>query len=672
MQPSSTTDLTGANAEQLGSTHSLQELNKASVKAGGSWIVSIFCPRVDEYEYPWKGQQRKASNFMCTLVSHESPNHYCTAHFKKTTSNHASFEKANKTWQANASYRMSKVCFVEDAKTQYISSPIKLVVDLAKTKFEAIKSNTSGRVVQPAPIANVAQCSEFKNGQLFDVTALVHHMSEITATKNNRVKYQVQLLDGSLDKETQKVKILPLTFYVDVPKAEEQKPCFYSQLHTAMQENKAVTFFGIKGSQDADEKYSFQNTKHTIVLEAVGQRADDMNKNNALHSLQAEDTVTFAMNIAGSRDWSKFQGKETKCKLLASFSNKATGVRELDMDETIWQLNWVQVTEPAPTENIKTQDGSRIWFSLPMRDHTGHLALRITEQAALQLAQCTDAVEFLRLHADQRLQFPLWASVKVWRKPSKRRQEPADSSQDQWADFDCFIVEAVAQDLLAAPSAESAKLLPMLDQAMDTQEGVLPAGLSMIKPSPYYGLTVEYAYQEMPPELQIFAKELQHTPSLNRSCSQVIAMVKATQRSQPCPAGKEGLKMVTDNVECFAYPGDASKKYQLISYCTPLTVTDFKLDPPRGCPAQFALASITGIMDESLVVESLQPLSETEATSMRSVFRQLIYFSTLASQMLTRKRQADSWTDEDSPAKAKVCRKLGRSPTGQELPEYKP
>ena len=160
---------------------------------------------------------------------------------------------------------------------------------------------------------------------------------------------------------------------------------------------------------------------------------------------------------------------------------------------------------------------------------------------------------------------------------------------------------------------------------------------------------------------------------MNRSCSQVIAMVKATQRSQPHPAGKESLKMVTDNVECFAYPGDASstKKCQLISYCTALTITDFKLDPPRGCLAQFALACIAGIINESLVVESLQPLSETEATSMRSAFRQLIYFSTLASQMLTRKRQTESWTDEDSPAKAKACRKLGRSPTGQELPEYK-
>ena len=102
--------------------------------------------------------------------------------------------------------------------------------------------------------------------------------------------------------------------------------------------------------------------------------------------LQADRTVAFELQTANARDWSKEPARETKCKLLAQFARNVTGVPELDAGETIWQINWVGTIEPSQGQNIKSNDGNRIWFSITLGDHSGTIVLYITEQAAVKLA----------------------------------------------------------------------------------------------------------------------------------------------------------------------------------------------------------------------------------------------------------------------------------------------
>ena len=97
--------------------------------------------------------------------------------------------------------------------------------------------------------------------------------------------------------------------------------------------------------------------------------------------------------------------------------------------------------------------------------------LYITEQAVLKLANVIDAPEFEQLHSEGRLRFPFWASVKVWRKRSK----PSEGEN-----FDCYIIDAGAQDIHNAFSMHSTKLLPMLSNSVDN---VLPTTLGMIRKS---------------------------------------------------------------------------------------------------------------------------------------------------------------------------------------------
>ena len=121
------------------------------------------------------------------------------------------------------------------------------------------------------------------------------------------------------------------------------------------------------------------------------------------------------------------------------------------------------------------------------------------------------------------------------------------------------------------------------------------------------------------------------------------------------------------------------RKYRLTSFCTLETVTDFKLDPPKGSQNQAALISVTGVIDadtdsaeqpvKSLLVEDVHLLAPTEAEALKPKLSQMFYFAALSGQV-SRKREREPWSPEQNPAKASTCRVLGRSPTGDPLPDY--
>ena len=192
--------------------------------------------------------------------------------------------------------------------------------------------------------------------------------------------------------------------------------------------------------KDEEAKFSFWITRNAFLAKAIGTKAEKLNSDAALHNLLVEDTVSFELQAArAARDWSNVPGKETKCKILNTFASNATDVPAIDNDETVWQLNWVQVIEPSQDDSIKTKDGSRPWFPITLRDDSESIVLYITEQAAVKLANVSDAPKFEQLHSEGRLRFPFWASVKVWSRPHKPSAVQPDKSepQQQGNDFWC-------------------------------------------------------------------------------------------------------------------------------------------------------------------------------------------------------------------------------------------
>ena len=675
----------------------LPELNNASAKTGGSWIVDAFRPVEDNYQYTWQGKPRSGTNLLVSLVSPEDPSQYCQAQFKKTSRDGAKYEQTKRAIGQGKRFVISDVCFVKDAKLAYVSCPLKVVVDLSSTKMDTCV-DTPSSVVQPAPTATIAGSAALAGNQFFDVTALIQEVQDIREHANNRSSFIVKIYDGSIDPDTNKVKVMPLRLYFDTARAEIStgtnsagQPVSAEAMKTLaeqyLQNKTPVSFFCISGAQD-DGKFSFRSTKHTFITEAVGSKAEKMKASKELHNLSAADTVAFELQTAtATRDWSLERGKETRCGLLSTFARIATGVPALDEGETIWQCNWVRINEPSPSQKIKNQF-DHLWLDLTCRDDEGIIVLYITEKAVVKLTNVVDAAEFEQLHAEGRLRIPFFASIKILRRPSNRSAvQPGglgtNATQPKQNDnaFDCYIVDAAEQNMEEIPSAASIRLLPHLS---DSADRVLPAMLHMIQKSEHYTMAVQYLTQKVPPELSKAVSKSSVGVTMLRPCSRAVALVLSTQRSKVSPAGAGGHKLVTKDVVDLLYAGsaaqpDAHQKFELTSFCTLDNVTDLKLDPPKKEKEQAALISVTGVINaetdsagqpgKGFLVDDVLLLTPEQAQALKPMLIKKLYFAALAGQ-ISRKRAREPWSLTENPADAALCRTLGRSPTGPSLPDY--
>ena len=688
------------SAVQLAKTHlALQLLNNASVRTGATWEVAPVRVIEDKYEYTWAGKTQQGSNIYCVLVSPTDTRQYCTGQFKKTKSNESKYQAVYSQLNKGGRFIMSKVVFQQNVKEKYISTPIKLVVDLSKTKFDAIFGSSS-IAVHPSPTATVAGSSDLGGDQFFDLTGMVVEVGDVRRHEKNRSSFRILIIDGSLDNDAQKVKAIPLTLFCDTDpvsaescsdkmsvNAEGQKAFLQEQLD----KNKAVSFFCISGSQDDEGKFSFRTTKNTIVIQAEGAKAEKLNSDAALHNIKAADTVAFELRSVGggARDWSLEEGTLTRCALLRTFAQNSTGVEDLDGGETVWQLNCVQIAEPSVGQSIRSNDGSRLWLLLNIRDDSGAISLYITEAAVLKLTNAVDAAEFEQLHSEGRLRFPFWCSVKIWRKPSKTSAVQPDSapschSQLEEAylqssgEFDSFIVDAGEQDMNQGMSIHANALLPMLG---DCSEAVLPGRLDMIRKSDHYAQAVEYLTQQVPPELIKACSKVEANRPMLRPCSNIIVLITSVKRSRVLPAGANGHKLVTEDVVDFLLPGEPTvqKKYCIVSFCTLDNVTDFKLDPAGRAKTQAALINVTKVLEPDgdcagqpemcLLVDNVQLLTPEEAAMCKTRHNEMLSFAALAGQ-ITKKKQRDPWSPQMNPGSAKRCKALGRTPSGPPLQEY--
>ena len=103
------------------------------------------------------------------------------------------------------------------------------------------------------------------------------------------------------------------------------------------------------------------------------------------------------------------------------------------------------------------------------------------------------------------------------------------------------------------------------------------------------------------------------------------------------------------------------------------------MHPPGRSKNQDALVSVTGVIDTDadsvaqpvnmLLVDNVNLLSLQEAEALKPIFSKMLYFAALTGQV-SRKREHEPWSPDESPAKASRCRVLSRSPAGPALPDY--
>lgn len=340
--------------------------------------------------------------------------------------------------------------------------------------------------------------------------------------------------------------------------------------------------------------------------------------------------------------------------------SKKTNIPSLDDNNTVWQLNWTEIAWPEADESeLCTKDG-RLFFVTHARDGTGlSPRMRMTEESALALANVSTKEEFLELHATGQPAFPAMATIKVVREINTASGVGADSFPIEYINFN--IVSAADQPLDESPTQATLSLIPLMPPADHDSAAILPCPLHMVKSSAHYAFQIDVLLDG--------AKK-----PLTLPCQKIICLVKSTSNSKTEALGKTGFKVVTPDVECVladAMPdgvvqpvGDKKMKFVLSSTCHVENITSYKLDPPRK-GAQFALVTITNKLNDVFVVDYVQHLTPEEASSAKvSLWKLLILACHTSSGSLKRKQE---WSEAESPAHAKQCRVLGRSPTAPEI-----
>ena len=158
-------------------------------------------------------------------------------------------------------------------------------------------------------------------------------------------------------------------------------------------------------------------------------------------------------------------------------------------------------------------------------------------------------------------------------------------------------------------------------------------------------------------------------------CQKIITLVKSTKASKPLQIAG-GFKLVTRDVEdaLVTDPSELGLDHLnplvLSSMCTLDNLPAYRLDPPRGGSVH-ALVTVTGQVDDVFVAKHVQILTTEQATAAKSSLLKLLQVAAEINSKDNHKRIA-TWNEDESPAKARKCRALGKCPTGDAVKDTFP
>ncbi len=153
---------------------------------------------------------------------------------------------------------------------------------------------------------------------------------------------------------------------------------------------------------------------------AAGPKADALTASAAeLQSLPSENKHKFTREHTRqpreARDFLSMGVLPISASMLAEYF----GATRVSVDDTVFQMNYVDIDTPGPGANVLTDNGERIWISSTRtRDFSGSIDLAIREKAALALAGLNPEAdfakaEFLEMVQKGSLQVSLLSSVRI-------------------------------------------------------------------------------------------------------------------------------------------------------------------------------------------------------------------------------------------------------------------
>ena len=161
-----------------------------------------------------QNKHKTSNNFNCILVDESDKSSYCNAQFKLTKTNQQQFEQAEK-FTNGARFIFSNVVFHDNAKKMYLNASVKIMVDLANSRTEQVKTlaPSSASAVQPWPELTISALVDLTESQCFDISGLICGVSEKRQVNPTRSVFDVDLMDGTTDDDTARTRIMKLTLF---------------------------------------------------------------------------------------------------------------------------------------------------------------------------------------------------------------------------------------------------------------------------------------------------------------------------------------------------------------------------------------------------------------------------------------------------------------------------
>ena len=425
--------------------------------------------------------------------------------------------------------------------------------------------------------------------------------------------------------------------------------------------SRALTFFAVQGRQK-DEGYQFESSKDFFLVESHGDKAENLATiHPTLNEVPVDEreTLETAFSPQARRDWSLEKGTQVFTMHLQDMM-RPTGIAAIEDEPTVWQVNWVEVAWPPPTQQITTKNGDRIFFQTSVRDIIGvETEIWMNETSALALARTQDKMAFVKAWEEGDQLFPIMATVKILRSTKAMTSDSQADTQDvsqstasRQAYINYLIVDASDQPLHEPPTTAILPLIELLKGPTHGTASIIPAALKQIATSPTYAFEITYETMDKGKPIIV-------------PCQKVIALIRSHTKSTVESLG-DGYKLTTPDVQCLLHSGDEHPTgYTVSSVCTLGNLVAYRLDPPRG-GSQCALVTITNKIADAYVVESIQLLSEEEAKAARASMHKLM--DLVAHFGLRDTKRSVTWTEESSPVTQRKCSRLGRSPTDAPLP----
>jgi hypothetical protein len=280
-----------------------------------------------------------------------------------------------------------------------------------------------------------------------------------------------------------------------------------------------------------------------------------------------------AATIVTTSSWSPtastFDVSGAQPLVIASFLRALSETASVMVDVVTFQVNGCYLDLPA--QSVTTEDGTRIWFTTPLRDFSGDTMVGVQESAALKLACVSSKDELMSLFADGALQFGR-SNIRGGRRVQDGRVQ-------------MVVVDAERVDTIQAPTGKALALYDLLKLSGRTSGGIIACKVADLAVDTFAGLRV----QDLP-------------------VKKALVFVQGLERGRSWTNGQQRKYSEEDSA--------SASTCQVVSFCHENYIADYKFDTGR------ALVLVTGLTEtpdgKEILAEHVTTIIQDQAAIVRA------------------------------------------------------